>query len=78
MRDLEYQLKQLCLHNRDGGHGTQANRAKILRLVVIGYRLIGIRTWNTKYPEVLIKCWLSDELSSGTMMNCMNHLRWYD
>ena len=33
MRDLNYQLKQLCARNRDGSYSTQANRQRILDLV---------------------------------------------
>ena len=28
VRDLNYQLKQLCRHNRDGGYATQRNRER--------------------------------------------------
>ena len=30
MRDLNYQLKQLCRRNRDGSYSTQTNRARTL------------------------------------------------
>ncbi|MCP2012579.1 phage integrase N-terminal domain-containing protein [Duganella violaceipulchra] len=30
MRDLNYQLKQLCDRNRDGSYATQSDRARIL------------------------------------------------
>ena len=33
MRDLNYDLKQLCRHNRDGSYATQADREHILDLV---------------------------------------------
>jgi hypothetical protein len=82
MRDLEYQLKQLCLRNRDGSHSTQANRAKILRLVAdqlqeMGYRRMGVRSLKPKHVDALTKRWLSEELSSGTIKNRMNCLRWW-
>ena len=32
MRDLNYQLKQLCRRNRDGGHVTRYNRERMLTL----------------------------------------------
>ena len=31
MRNLNYQLKQLCRHNRDGSYATQKNRMVVLR-----------------------------------------------
>jgi len=33
MRDLNYQMKQLCARNRDGSYSTQANRRRILDLI---------------------------------------------
>jgi Phage integrase, N-terminal len=33
MRDLNYDLKQLCRHNRDGSYATQADREHILDLI---------------------------------------------
>ena len=33
MRDLNYQLKQLCRRNRDGGYLTRYNRESILTLI---------------------------------------------
>ena len=32
MRDLNYQLKQLCHRNRDGSFATQADRERLLNL----------------------------------------------
>ena len=33
MRDLNYQLKQLCKRNRDGSYSTEGNRARILNQI---------------------------------------------
>jgi len=33
MRDLNYQLKQLCRHCREGSHATQAKRERMLTLI---------------------------------------------
>ena len=43
MRDLNYQLKQLCRHCREGSHSTQAKRERMLTLIAnqlheLGYR----------------------------------------
>lgn len=74
MRDLNYQLKQLCHRNRDGSHSTQANRAKILYLVAnqlqeMGYRGMGVRSLKPKHVEALSQRWLSEELAPGTIKN---------
>ncbi len=82
MRDLNYQSKQLCFHNRDGSFSTQANRAKILNLVAnqlveLGYRRMGLRSLKPKHVDALVKRWLAEDLSSGTIKNRMNCLRWW-
>jgi len=43
MRDLNYQLKQLCQRNRDGSYATRADRERMLALFAnqlheLGYR----------------------------------------
>ena len=43
MRNLNYELKQLCHRNRDGSYATQADRERILDLIAnqlheLGYR----------------------------------------
>ena len=43
MRDLNYELKQLCRRNRDGSYATQRDRERVLDLVAnqlhdLGYR----------------------------------------
>jgi hypothetical protein len=82
MRDLNYQLKQLCHCNRDGSYRTQADRMKILQLVAnqlheMGYRSMGARSLKPKHVDALTQRWLSEELSPGTIKNRMNCLRWW-
>jgi hypothetical protein len=48
MRDLNYDLKHLCRHNRDGRYATQLDRVWVLDLVAsrlhqMGYLLLPIR-----------------------------------
>ena len=43
MRDLNYELKQMCRRNRDGSYATQRDRERVLDLVAgqlqeLGYR----------------------------------------
>ena len=49
MRDLNYQLKQLCHRNRDGSYSIQATRARILDMIAtqlyeMGCRRMGMRS----------------------------------
>ncbi len=82
MRQLNYQLKQLCQRNRDGSHATQRNRERILTLVadqlhVLGYRGMSATSLKPKHVEALVNHWRSAELSPGTLKNRMSALRWW-
>ena len=82
MRDLNYQLKQLCHRNRDGSYATQAKRMHHLMLIanqldVLGFRGMNARSLKPKHVEALVKDWLAQELSVGTIKNRMAVLRWW-
>ena len=82
MRDLNYQLKQLCHHNRDGSYATQAKRMHHLmqianQLDALGFRGMNARSLKPKHIEALVKDWMLQELSVGTIKNRMAVLRWW-
>ncbi len=82
MRDLNYQLKQLCHRNKDGSYSTQANRQRILNQVAnqlheLGYRRMTPHSLKPKHVEALVKRWLAEKMSAGTIKNRMNCLRWW-
>jgi site-specific recombinase XerC len=82
MRDLNYQLKQLCHRNRDGSYSTQANRQRILnqlarQLHEMGYRQMSTHSLKPKHVDALVKRWLSEGMAAGTIKNRMNCLRWW-
>ena len=82
MRDLNYQLKQLCHRNRDGSYATQAKRMHHLMLIAnqldaLGFRGMNARSLKPKHVEALVKDWLAQELSVGTIKNRMAVLRWW-
>ena len=82
MRDLNYDLKQLCRHNRDGSYATQADREHILDLVAdqlheMGFRHMNAHSLKPKHVEKLVERWLAEELSPGTIKNRMSALRWW-
>jgi site-specific recombinase XerD len=82
VRQLNYQLKQLCQRNRDGSHATQRNRERILTLVAdqlhaLGYRGMSAASLKPKHVEALVNHWRSAELSPGTLKNRMSALRWW-
>ena len=82
MRDLNYDLKQLCRRNRDGSYATQADREHILDLIAdqlyeMGFRHMNAHSLKPKHVEKLIERWLAEKLSPGTIKNRMSALRWW-
>ncbi len=82
MRDLNYQLKQLCHRNRDGSYATQAKRMNHLMLMAdqlydFGFRGMKPRSLKQKHVDALVKGWLRQELAIGTIKNRMAVLRWW-
>ena len=82
MRDLNYQLKQLCQRNRDGSYATQQNRERLLSLMadqlnMLGYRGLRAQSLKPKHVEALVTKWRQEGLSVGTVKNRMAALRWW-
>jgi len=82
LRDLNYQLKQLCRRNRDGSYATQRNRERILSLIAdqlhaLGYRGMGAHSLKPKHVEALVGHWQRGAISVGTQKNRMAALRWW-
>lgn len=82
MRDLNYQLRQLCLKNRDGSYATQAQRLWILSRIAnqlheLGYRQLEASSLKPKHVEALTQHWLAEELAVATIKNRMAALRWW-
>ena len=58
MRDLNYQLKNLCRNNRDGSYATQAQRQSMLELISnqlheLGFRQMSAQSLKPKHVETL-------------------------
>ena len=82
MRDLNYQLKQLCTHNRDGSYSTQAGRRRHLSLMAdqlhdLGYRGLRPQSLKPKHVIALTELWAQQGLSLGTRKNRLAALRWW-
>ncbi len=81
MRDLNYQIKQICQRNRDGSIATQSNRERILtqsanRLHDLGYSLQDVHSLKPKHVQAVVKSWHDEGLSVGTIKNRLAELRW--
>jgi hypothetical protein len=82
MRDLNYELKQLGLHYREGSYATQANRAHILSLLAdqlytLGYKKLHAAALKGRHVNALLKQWQAEGLAPGTIKNRMAALRWW-
>ncbi len=82
MQDLNYELKQLCKHNRDGSFATQHDRERILTLIANQLREMGFvnmraQSLKARHVEALVQRWLAEGLSAGTLKNRMTTLRWW-
>jgi hypothetical protein len=82
MRDLNYELKQLCRRNRDGSFATQRDRERVLDLVAgqlqeLGYRHMAAASLKPKHVEGLVERWQAEGLAVGTIKNRMAELRWW-
>ncbi len=82
MKNLNYQLKQLCQQNRDGGFSTQSQRAWQLSLIAnqleeLGFRRMGARSLKQKHIAALTKLWDRQGISIGTRKNRLSTLRWW-
>ena len=82
MRDLNYELKQLCQRNRDGSYATQNARERILTLIAnqlheMGFRHMRADSLKPKHVEALVARWKAEGISVGTFKNRMTVLRWW-
>lgn len=82
MRDLNYQLKNICDRNRDGSFSTQSNRQKILFLIAnqlyaMGYNQIKAEALKEKHVTALVEKWKEEGITNGVIKNRMAALRWW-
>jgi site-specific recombinase XerC len=82
MRDLNYQLKQLCQRNRDGSFATRADRERILylvanQLVELGFRHLSADSLKPKHVAALVERWKDEQVATGTIKNRMSAMRWW-
>ncbi len=82
MRDLNYQLKQLCRRNRDGSFATQSRREYTLTLIAnqlhgLGYRHMNTHSLKPKHVEALVRHWQDQGLAVATLKFRMAALRWW-
>ncbi|MBL8529146.1 MAG: integrase domain-containing protein [Burkholderiales bacterium] len=82
MRDLNYELKQLCRRNRDGSYATQRDRERALEQIAkqlheMGFRHMTAASLKPRHVERLVERWKAEGLAVGTIKNRMAELRWW-
>ena len=82
MRDLNYQLKQICRRNKDGSFTTQRDRERLLTQIAdqlheLGYRHMIAQSLKPKHVEALVQYWQNERLSAGAMKNRLAAIRWW-
>lgn len=82
MRDLNYQLKNICNRNKDGSFSTQAARQRNLDLMAnqlhdLGFHHLKATSLKPKHVLALVAHWKEEKIAIGTIKNRMAHLRWW-
>lgn len=80
MRNLAYQIKQICDHTKSGSHSSQASRRRRCSTIAkdleaCGFRNLDIQNLKPKHIEALVAAWKERELAIGTIKNLMIELR---
>jgi site-specific recombinase XerC len=82
VRELNYELKHMCLRNRDGSFATQYARERILTMIAnqlqeMGFKDMRAPSLKPKHVQALVERWKTEGLSVGTIKNRMTELRWW-
>jgi len=82
MRNLNYQLKQLCRKHEEGGFATRRDREYTLSLIAdqlweAGYKHLRVKELKGRHVNALVARWTAEELNPGTIKNRMSVLRWW-
>ena len=82
MKRLEYELKQMTYHNRDGSYATQKRRRTSLsrfarELHELGFNQMSVHSLKRKHIDALLNLWFERGTSVGTIKNNMSFIRWW-
>lgn len=82
MRQLNYQLSEMCKHNRDGSFATQRARIYTLNQAAndlhdLGFRKLAATGLKPKHVDSLLTHWNKTGVTAGTLKNRLTHLRWW-
>ncbi len=82
MRDLNFQLKQLCKLHKEDSFRTRSDRSKGLQLCAnqlheMGYRQMKATSLKEKHVTALVEKWQAEGVTDGSIKNRMSMLRWW-
>ena len=82
MKQLNFQLKQLCKGNPTGSYSTQSVRHKNLQMIAnqlqeMGYRGLQAKSIKPKHVNALLERWKAEEIGTGTIKNRMSYIRFW-
>lgn len=82
MRDLNFQLRNLCLNCNEDSFATQSKRLRDLDLVAnqlhdLGFRGLTVNGLKPKHVFSLVQFWKNQAISVGTMKNRLSFIRWW-
>jgi len=82
LRTLNYQLKVLCEHNRDGSYGNKQKRLKSLQKIAndlhaMGYVHMNAHSLKRKHVLALVEKWQRNKLSPRSQANNLAFIRWW-
>ena len=82
MKKLNFELKEMCKHNKDGSFSTQKARLYTLNQAAndlhdLGFKTLSVHGLKPKHVGALIEKWKENDVSDGTLKNRMTHLRWW-
>ena len=82
MRDLNFELKLLCLNCKEDSFVTQNDRLNVLQLIAnqlhnLGFRRMSVNGLKPKHVFSLVEFWKKQGISVGTIKNRLAYIRWW-
>jgi hypothetical protein len=76
-----YDIRNLLQRSRENSYATRGDRADILELCArqlreLGFKEVRVRTFGLRHVNRLVKLWISQNLSTGTIYNRLAACRW--
>lgn len=80
MRNLAYQIRQVCEHSKSGAYSSRASRLRRCSIIArdleaCGFRNLDIKNLKPKHIEAAVACWKERQLAIGTIKNLMIEFR---